>query len=919
VAQRGRDLSRALLEREVELAALSGRLDRLASTGEGGSVLLEGVAGIGKSSLLRALIASARERPALQVLTARGTELELELAFGAVRQLFAPVVALPEAAREPLLAGPARLAGSVLGLDASHEDFADPLYALSWLVTNLAERKPVVIAIDDVHWLDAESGRFVAYLADRLEGLPVLLAASARPRESGAMQRALDTFREVAEIITPTPLSEAATASVVGRRADASDAHRLTGGNPLLLSELARALEQASPGIALEELTTRAVADSVSRRVERISPEAAALADSVALFPAGAELADAARVAELDGRRAAAAADALLEAQVLVVEGSRLEFLHPLMRSAVYEKLGTFSRRQGHARAATALKARGTPVEQIAAHLLASEPAGEAENVHILRAAAVESIRAVAPRAAVRYLERAVAENAAPAAERRELLLELGRWQRVIGDPAAQGTLTQALSESARTPDHVRAAIELAATAYSRADNAAIRRTVEAMREVETTADERLVLDMLHAESLWGDMEFDASIRLIDRVPPDLPGETPAQRMALGMAGAVHLMRGAPNEQVMDMLRRSLGEGGTAPGPVTGLDLGDPLQWMIQAEGLDEAQALAEERMEHARATGDEALYAATQNAVGWVLALRGDLRGAIEAYRLGLANPALSPFMRAHLALNLVATLIEIGDLDQAEAGLDTLGDAGFPHAEYLRRLRRAQIARWRGDFAAALPTFETTWADSHIGSLPPHPNIAWISADQVDCLLALDRREEALSLARGLVERSESLGLRFGAGIHGSALARATGELADHKRAVATLAATPYKGYEARARLEYGSALRRAGQRVEAREQLRLALDYYERNGVRHLGARAREELEVSGARLRDVAVLSGAEALTPAESRIARLAADGMSNKEIAQHLFVTVGTVQTTLVHVYRKLDVTGRKEIAAALG
>jgi DNA-binding CsgD family transcriptional regulator len=323
--------------------------------------------------------------------------------------------------------------------------------------------------------------------------------------------------------------------------------------------------------------------------------------------------------------------------------------------------------------------------------------------------------------------------------------------------------------------------------------------------------------------------------------------------------------------------------------------------------------------MQHARATGDEALYAATQNAVGWVLALRGDLRGAIEAYRLGLANPALSPFMRAHLALNLVAALIEMGDLDRAEAGLDALGDAGFPHAEYLRRLRRAQIARWRGDFAAALPTFETAWADSHVGSLPPHPNTAWISADQVDCLLALDRREEALSLAGGLVERSESLGLRFGAGVHGSALARATGEPADHERAVATLAATPYKGYEARARLEYGSALRRSGKRVEAREQLRLALDYYERNGVRHLGARAREELEVSGARLRDVAVLSGADALTPSESRIARLAADGLSNKEIAQHLFVTVGTVQTTLVHVYRKLDIAGRKEIAAVLG
>jgi TPR repeat protein len=243
------------------------------------------------------------------------------------------------------------------------------------------------------------------------------------------------------------------------------------------------------------------------------------------------------------------------------------------MRSAIYERVGTFSRRQGRARAARALQARAAPVEQIAAHLLAGDPAGEHENVRILRAAAAESVDAVAPRAAVRYLERAVAEDAATASERRELLLELGRWQRVTGDPAAQVTLARAFAESAGTPDHGRAAIELAATAYSRADNAAIRRTVEAMRGVETAADERLVLDMLHAESLWGDMEFDASIRLIDRVPPDLPGVTAAQRMALGMAGAVHLIRGTPIEQVMHMLRRSVGEDGTAPGPVAGLDL----------------------------------------------------------------------------------------------------------------------------------------------------------------------------------------------------------------------------------------------------------------------------------------------------------------------------------------------------------
>jgi DNA-binding CsgD family transcriptional regulator len=153
----------------------------------------------------------------------------------------------------------------------------------------------------------------------------------------------------------------------------------------------------------------------------------------------------------------------------------------------------------------------------------------------------------------------------------------------------------------------------------------------------------------------------------------------------------------------------------------------------------------------------------------------------------------------------------------------------------------------------------------------------------------------------------------------VHRSALARVTGDPAEHERAVAMLAESPYRWHLARARLEYGAALRRAGRRVEAREQLRLALDYFERSGVKHLAARTREELSVSGARLRDVSVLSGADALTPAEGRIARLAADGMSNKEIAQHLFVTVGTVQTTLVHVYRKLGIRGRKEIAIAIG
>jgi hypothetical protein len=149
----------------------------------------------------------------------------------------------------------------------------------------------------------------------------------------------------------------------------------------------------------------RAVAQSLSRRVERISSGAAALADALALFPAGAGLADAAPVAGLSAADAATAADALIDAGVLAEQGGRLEFLHPLLRSA-------------------------------------------------------------------RYLQRALDEGAASPGEERSLRLDLGRLQRLTGDPGAQATLATVFAGSRGTPDHARAAIELAGTAFSNSDTA---------------------------------------------------------------------------------------------------------------------------------------------------------------------------------------------------------------------------------------------------------------------------------------------------------------------------------------------------------------------------------------------------------------------------------------------------------------
>ena len=196
-------------------------------------------------------------------------------------------------------------------------------------------------------------------------------------------------------------------------------------------------------------------------------------------------------------------------------------------------------------------------------------------------------------------------------------------------------------------------------------------------------------------------------------------------------------------------------------------------------------------------------------------------------------------------------------------------------------------------------------------------NPHMIPLAPEYADAAAGAGRRDEAIAQTRELVEASERFDGVFGKGVHRLTLGRLTGDGGELERAVAVLSASPNRGHAARAHLDLGRALRRAARRADCREPLRLALDYAERNGARILAEQAREELRLAGARPRSV-VLTGVDSLTPAEARIARLAADGMSNKDIAAHLFITVGTVQTTLVRVYRKLDVGSRRELPATM-
>jgi DNA-binding CsgD family transcriptional regulator len=941
----------ALLERNEELGRIDAALAD-ALNGRGRFVVVEGPAGIGKTVFLAA-VRTVASGGGMRVLRSRGSELERDFAFGVVRQLFEPPLAeATDSERGHLLQGAAGVAAGLLGLpgaptaEGAPTSEIDPsfavLHGLYWLCANLAADGPLYIAVDDAHWADAPSLRFLAFLLPRIEELDVALVVATRPREGGtdaALLAALITDPS-AEVIRLPPLTRAAVASLaeatLGEVPDpvfVDACLRATRGTPFLVRVLVNALSEGriAPTAANARRVERIGARTVGRSIRlwlRLLPETAdRLARALALLEQS-DLLQATRLADLDELQAAEAADMLVAAGILE-PGRPLAFIHPIVRAGLYEQLSNEERARGHRRAAQLLAEQAGENDRVAQHLLVSEPAADAWVYERLVEAASAAGRRGAPEAEAVFLRRALTEPPPPG-DHSGLLLELGMTEAVAGLTGWQEHLRQAVEAA---PNAV------AAAGATRVLSLVLLRTQRYAEAVEVLDRASAALDADHGELA---LRIEAESVLAGMIDPATAaamaprrqalrerasGDHPALPDVLAVAAFSSALANEPATVAADLATRAiLAE---QPSPADSDELpwfsSATLAWtfsLLWAERYAQVQPLLDDLIVDARVAGDGARLALGLTARAWVALRCGDLDGAEADIRTALSSELPAPPLYRVLGGGLlVKSLVEQGRLDAAEdvlAQLDAEAEHDFlPNVVLLfargrLRVARGQVAKGLQDFLAvgALLTRALIVSPAY---LPWRSNAALAQLALGDRSSALGLAEEELELARAF-GASRALGVaKRAAGLvagdeRGEVLLREAVESCEHAGAALE---------RARALADLGAMLRRRNRRTEARELLREALDAAHRASARPLAEYAETELRATGARPRRV-LLTGLESLTASERRIAELAGRGMTNREIAQALFITARTVEGHLTSVFRKLRLDSRDQLAAAL-
>jgi DNA-binding CsgD family transcriptional regulator len=899
-----------IVGRDQELGSLEAFLHR--SDGGFRAFVLEGEAGIGKSTLWRAGVEAARAR-GLRVLESRPAEAERGFAYAGLGDLLELV--LDDVLTE--LAAPRRRALEIaLALEEEPDVPVEPR-TLAIAVRNALEvLAPVVVAVDDVQWLDASTGGALAFALRRLREEEVLVLFA---RRLGEPMEAPDLDEVDAERLRVAPLSLGATHRLVQARLGATFArptllrvHEASGGNPFYALELARAV--TAHGEVGDPTKPLPVPDTLEGLVrERLAglPEETreALALAAALGRASPALLRAAGVRE-------EALDSAVEARVIEVDGA-VRFTHPLLASVLYQGLSTGERRRTHARLADVVV---DPIGR-ARHLALATEEADAEIAAVLEQAAQEATGRGAAVAAAELLEHALrltppdadedqhrrtlaaakAHLAGGEAERaRTLAHELER-RTSSGPRRAEALLLLADVESGRLQrsiglrrealEHVAGRPELEASIhrelglylrFSEGHGAAEKHGRQAVALAERLGD-----DALHATTLaslallrFNGGKADAQ-RLAERAHELALTAGDAQRLVQTSFCLAHVrlwsMQLAEARSVLERLHREWADRDERVG-------GQALWYLSLVElhsgRLDEAGLCIE------RAREVNTLYSleGTENPTNlFPLALVAAYRGELERAREHAAHGrALADEQGALLAgLEAITGIVDLWGGNAEEA-----------------------VERFA---SAELTAAKAGWVD---------PGICWWRPDYVEALLELGRVEDALDVLavhEALAGRLRRKWVLAETARCRGLVAASSGDV-DEAASLLEAAVAKHKAVgdqlgRARALLALGVVRRRARQKRAAREAIEAALAGFEALGAAGRAEKARAELGRIGGRRRD-------EGLTPAEQRVAALVAEGKTNREVAAELFLGERTVESHLTQVYSKLGVRSRTELAS---
>jgi DNA-binding CsgD family transcriptional regulator len=926
-----------LLERELELATVRAFVRR------GGVLVIEGRAGMGKTAILDATCIAA-QRDGRLVLRARGSDLESDFAFGIARQLlerWCTETTYDE--RAVLFSGSAGAAKALIVRDDSAREDEDTSFAvvhgLYWLVANLATRRPILLAIDDAHWGDDASLRWLAYLAARLDGIEASLVVSLRPHEPRSQGRPLLAVRAAARAtVRPALLSEQAVAAIARRALGVAaegdvcaSIHRATGGNPFYVLELVRGLKRAEHprGMrVIEDAVSRGDLDGVARqlgaRLHNLSPHALRLAQAIAILGDGCELRHAAAISQTQIAPAISLATELVRLDVLG-EDRPPRFIHPIVQYAVLQTLSSAEHDAAHRAAAIVLYTERLPAGRIAAHVKRLRPVGDPWAVQRLCEGARVALENGAPAAAADLLERALSEP--PSAEVRvEVLRAAARAELLAGRASACQRLEEAvgITEGRRQAELASELAQTYATLFRWADAVEVlERTLGSLGKTYRSLAAHLQSQLVVAGLQDARVAARAS-QAMKRMSRRRLFGSPAASLALAQ-GMVAILTGRPADEAARPLERALTSMGAS---IENWDMLAALWWcLLTAERFDAVADAVESARERANCSHSSRGLVAVYSTIGLLNFRLGALPEADAAARIALQVAQEGDFAPglAFAATVLADVAVATGQLDEAQALLDLLPQGSLPPgvATVLIPAGRGRLRLAQGRADEALAEFEACMAlwRPDVWGMEMH-DVGYVHARSgaAQALLALGDTRRARELAEAELADVRRFGGRraLGVALRVSGLARGgTQGLAALEESVAMLSESPAALERARSLVELGGLLRRAGRRRDARNALSQGLDLAARCGARPLITYAREELRVAGARPRRDWT-SGVEALTASELRIVQLAREGRSNRQIAQDLYLSIKTVEGHLARAYGKLDITTRTELERVL-